>query len=131
MQHTISFKGYSKFDASVSKYAIKDAQELIDHYNRGEFNYVYTTNQTKPVEEYKIMKVWHILSGSGIFFSHDIRKVRKDPQRIRVSIQMSQQVKEYWDSDSDDGYTSDDDEPTPKSEIATPPLEQSPSQNAP
>jgi hypothetical protein len=122
MQHTLSIKGYSKFDADSSKRAIEDAQELIAHYNRGEFVYVYTTNQSKPVEEHKIMKVWQIMSGSGIFFVHKITKDRKRPERIRVRISMSQQLPEYWDSD-DEGYTSDVDEPSAKSEIAEPQAE--------
>lgn len=107
MQHTLSFKGYSKFDADNSKRAVEDAQELIAHYNRGEFVYVYTTNQSKPIEEHKLMKMWHIMSGSGIFFIHKINKDRNRPDRIRVRISMSQQLQEYWDSD---------DEATPKVE---------------
>jgi hypothetical protein len=116
MQHTLSIKGYSKFDADSSKRAIEDAQELIASYNKGEFVYVYTTNQSKPVEEHKIMKVWHIMSGSGIFFIHKITKDRKRPERIRVRISMSQQLQEYWDSD---------DEPTAKVETADPPQSES------
>jgi hypothetical protein len=106
MQHTLSVKGYAKFDADNSKRAIEDAQELIAHYNRGEFVYVYTTNQSKPVEEYKLMKVWHIMSGSGIFFDHKITKCRNLPERIRVRISMSQQVQEHWDSDDETGIPS-------------------------
>lgn len=112
MEHTLSLKGYAEFDAGVTKKAIEDAEELITCYNRGEYNYSYTTNQTKPVEDYKLMKVWHIMSGSGIFFTHTVTKVRKDPPtRIRVRIMMSRQIPDYWDS-----YPW----PSAKSETATP-----------
>jgi hypothetical protein len=112
MQHTLSLKGYEKHDKKCEEYAIRDCHELIASYNRAEFVYSYTTNQYKEAELYKLTKMWHIMSGSGIFIDYKITKLRNDPERIRIRIQMSQQVKEHWDSD---------DEPTAKVETADPP----------
>ena len=117
MEHTLSLKSYAHFDAWTNAKAIEYAQGLIKCYNKGEFNYAYTTNQTKPVEEYIMMKVWHILSGSGIIFTHTIRKVKEPSDRIRVRIMMSEQLTMYWDSA---------DVASPKSETATPAQGESP-----
>jgi len=122
MEHSLSLSGFQKFEKRMDDSAEEFCRELIQCYNRGEFNYTYTTNQTKPVEIYRLFKMWHIMSGSGIFFSQTITKCRKDPERIRVRLQMSQQVEEYWDSDEEEAT---------KSETATPPLDLPPAQNAP
>jgi hypothetical protein len=82
---------YDNWGAHQNEIAKLKAEELIADYNNGYVVVSYRTNNTKEVYTYFMMKVWHILSGSGIFMDHEIRK-RGD--KLEIFIEMSPQSPE-------------------------------------
>jgi hypothetical protein len=89
---------YREWDNGLTDRAIQDAAEYYTEYINSQeppiFNNqryargVYTTNQSKPVEIYKLMKVFNILEPSGIFFHYTIRTMKNG--RLRVQYSMTQ-----------------------------------------
>ena len=55
---------YSTWEARQNKHAQALAEQILDLYSRGQFTVAFTTNQTKHVMTYVLMKVYHILWGS-------------------------------------------------------------------
>jgi hypothetical protein len=100
-------KGYTEWEADEAERAVKMADELIEEYNMNHNdtnNMVYNkykfTNCTKERALYTLLKVWHILSGSGIFLDYEIQK--RGPS-LWVHSTMTPQLKHYIDKpDSDD-----------------------------
>ena len=45
---------------------MKAREYILDFKYNGVKSIEYTTNQTKPVETYVLMKIYHILQGSGV-----------------------------------------------------------------
>ncbi len=115
----LSTKGYIGWDINIRDHAVSLARKLIDHYNEGKRSYKYEIEQTTQVEKYMLMKVWHILSGSGICMLH---RVYKRKNKLHVSIELGPQSPEYIDSsdsESESEYESDSDEdPSPASSTA-------------
>jgi hypothetical protein len=105
MAKSISFKSFKEWDMDKDKWASNIAEDAINEYNRGNYFYSLTLDQTPSVMKYIMMKVWHILSGSGIFLEHRVKR-RGDKNTIMFS--MSEQSPEYVDAPSD----SDSDELT-------------------
>ena len=114
---SLRLKNYTKFDKGVEASAIIQAKKLIDDYEAflGEqddasppaMRLIYTTDQSKVVEEYTLLKVWHILHGSGFFLDYKIFQL-KDRVRVVLNIEVSEI--DDSDDDSDDSDDSNDEE---------------------
>ena len=102
-----SMKGYTEWEAFEGVEASKMADDLIESYNRLHSdetpivrNIHKFINCTKERALYKLLKVWHILSGSGVFLHYELKK--RGPS-LWVYSSMSRQLPEYIDRpDSDD-----------------------------
>ena len=68
---------YVEWEKEICDIAYSKAKEYIDDYNNGVKCVTYNICQSKEVEAYKLMKVWHLLDCNGIFMGIDIKK-RKD-----------------------------------------------------
>jgi len=107
---TLSTKGYIIWDTVVTDQAVVFARKLIDRYNEGKEFYKYRIHEAKGIEEYMLMKVWHILCGSGISMIHRIYK-RKD--EVHVSIQLTPEEPEYIDSSDSEREPEESPAPSP------------------
>ena len=101
-----SVKGYTDWEAFEVEQALQMADELIEAYNTNrtdEQPIVRNThkflNCSKERATYKLLKVWHILSGSGIFLHYEL-KTRG--HSLWVYSSMSRQLAEYIDKDDSD-----------------------------
>ena len=110
---TLRTKGYTIWDTVVTDQAVVFARKLIDYYNEGGRIYKYATKQARQPEQYMLMKVWHILSGSGICM---IDTVRTYKDRLKVCIHLAAESPEYIDSSDSERepeHESDDEDPSP------------------
>ena len=71
---TLNTTRYDEWENDRNIKALEWAQDLLNDFNDGIYYASYTCNQSKPVLQYTLMKVWHILSSSGIFMYHTINK---------------------------------------------------------
>ena len=76
-------ESYINWDKSIEQRAVMRSIEYITDYNDGIRFISYKTDQTSIVETYTLMKIWHILNGSGIFMDS---KVYKTKETCRVEI---------------------------------------------
>jgi len=95
----LSDKGYNAWEAGVNRWALNMAETLIREYNARFTRHGFEYDQSSEVMKYSMMKVWHILSGSGIFLDF---KVKKKKDKCYVVISMSEQAAEYIDAPDED-----------------------------
>ena len=76
---------YVGWEKDVSDQAYRKAIEYMQDYKDGVKTITYKSIQSKAVETYMLMKVWHLLECNGIFLDIEIKK-RKD--KIRVMLQL-------------------------------------------
>jgi hypothetical protein len=76
---------YDEWDKGCTDHALMLAEVYMNDYNNGIRFISFKTNQSKPVQEYKLMKVYHMLEKIGIqmFF-----KIFKKKDRILVEIEL-------------------------------------------
>jgi hypothetical protein len=91
---TLNLNPYNKWEQTINIRAEELAKELIEDYNENDKCLILTSTNTKEVHVYIMMKVWHILSGSGIFLDYTISK-KKD--KTIVEMHMSEQNPEFID----------------------------------
>jgi len=91
---TISVRGYKRWEADKNKWALEIAEDLIRLYNAKDMTHEFGFGQTSVVMNYIMMKVWHILSCSGIFLDY---KVKKKKDECSVVVSMCEQVAEHID----------------------------------
>jgi hypothetical protein len=66
---------YNQWEEDKNMNALFQAKELFDDYKNNNIKYVkYKTDQSNKVQEYILMKVWHILNGSGVFLDFKVYK---------------------------------------------------------
>ena len=94
MTKVLSTKGYEDWEANANKQALEIAEEIIEHYNNGMYSICWTTEQSKTVIQYILMKVWHICSCSGIFILDDVKKIK---DKCKITIDLAEQDTEYVD----------------------------------
>jgi hypothetical protein len=90
----LSTKGYDRWEVSTNGLAYDIAKEIIKDYNDGVRHNNWTIEQSKPVIEYTLMKVWHICSSSGIFIDYKVAKIK---DKCKIIINFYEQDPEYVD----------------------------------
>jgi hypothetical protein len=83
-------ESYLKWEAGCIVYAESMAQDLIDEFNGnddidGVVCSSYTSNQSKEVKLYILMKVWQILIGSGLFMDYTVH-TKKDKSLVDIIV---------------------------------------------
>ena len=111
---------YDKWEKSCNEYAKALSEDLIERYNRGVEATLITIEQSKEVQTYVMMKVWHIMSSSGICIDYTIRKYRRN--QLKVHIEMCDQTRDSSDETIDESDT-EPVNPTIAEEVAIPPDE--------
>jgi len=91
---TLNLNPYNKWEEKINILAEELAKELIEDYNENHKCLILTSTNTKEVHVYIMMKVWHILSGSGIFLDYTISKKKS---KIIIDLHMSEQDPEFID----------------------------------
>jgi hypothetical protein len=71
---TLNTTVYDEWENNRNTKALEWAQDLLNDFNDQIYSASYKCNQSKPILEYTLMKVWHILRGSGIFMVHTLKK---------------------------------------------------------
>ena len=84
---TLNLNPYNRWEQTINILAEELAKELIEDYNENKKCVMLTTIDTKEVQTYLMMKVWHILSGSGIFLDYTISKKKS---KIIIDLHMSE-----------------------------------------
>lgn len=84
-------ESYLKWEAECIICAENEAQDLIDSFNETEDDdgllcSSYTSTQSKQVKLYTLMKVWHILNGSGLFMDYTVHK-KKDTILVEIIVE--------------------------------------------
>jgi len=108
---SLRLKHYRQFEAGVEESAMNQAEKLIADFDAYLESYeddnkspavriIYTTEQSKCVEEYTLLKVWHILKSSGFFLDYKVFKL-KDRCRVVLNIELCE-IESDDESDSDD-----------------------------
>jgi len=82
--------GYLEWELGIERGAYEIARDLIKDFNEGIRGYSYTTNQSKVVEKYKLIKVWNLLIYSGIYIDFRISK-QKDRVRVRIIMESDEE----------------------------------------
>ena len=93
---TLNLNPYNRWEQTINILAEELAKELIKDYNENKKCVMLTTIDTKEVQTYLMMKVWHILSGSGIFLDYTISKKKS---KIIIDLHMSEQDPESIDDE--------------------------------
>ena len=79
--------GYDDWEAHRLRYAFEEADRLIKLYNEENVEYLeYISDQSKPVQEYCMMKIWMLLHTNGIYMEH---KIYRKKDKIRVCIRLA------------------------------------------
>jgi hypothetical protein len=71
---TLNTTGYDEWENDRNIKALEWAQDLLNDFNDQIYSASYTCNQIKPILQYTLIKVWHILYGSGIVMVYTIKK---------------------------------------------------------
>jgi hypothetical protein len=99
----MNMTNYEVWEARQTTHAQELAQRCLELYNSGHYKYSFSTNQTKSVMEYVLMKVYHIVWGSSPslgFFS----TIRKQDDLTRVCLRLFNQA-ELDEADSPEPNT--------------------------
>jgi hypothetical protein len=95
---SLHIHSYKKFESNAVALAANHAEKLINDFEKfleGKSSDVlhtmritYTTSQSKCVEEYTLLKVFHMLKSSGCFIDYKVVKL-KYGSRVNLTIQVS------------------------------------------
>jgi len=90
---------YDEWEEHRIRYAFEEARRLLDLYILEDIRYIeYTSNQSKEVQQYCMMKIWLILDSNGVFMVHHIKKKKN---KINVIIHLYDKD-DVTDDESDD-----------------------------
>jgi hypothetical protein len=118
----VSLKSYKEFEEATLESATEHAQYLYNKFEDGDGSDMlikYKSNDSKTVTQYELLKVWHMLKGSGIDLHYTVRKI--DHTSCRVTLIL------MWLDECDGCSTSTEEDPLEDAspESSNPPLTQS------